>query len=291
MWNSSFIKKSLSNWKGVYIGESLRKQLYSSLDIFLLSLSLPPLPGFSLQDSFEYINQDPNLGKLNTNQNNLGPCRTGSNLGKISPVNGFFFSEYYCCECVFCFIWVYCVVLFFCIILTLCLFSVYMLFALLCVFLSPGLLQACSSKLLLGVAEGGPLRLTRSASFFAGLCGMLSTVWPTRILINPGTVPRKKSYLVPLEIQGALEIFVSNAAKFMVFWKFHQWTSIVNVFVKPQGKLILVWNEPLVFLRGLHFLIFVGLFCCYEPFPFAMASFSHVFTCIRTCTEFLQKSL
>ncbi|KAI2536415.1 folliculin interacting protein 2, partial [Homo sapiens] len=64
----------------------------------------------NLQDSFEYINQDPNLGKLNTNQNSLGPCRTGSNLG---------------------------------------------------------LLQACSSKLLQGVAEGGPLRLTRSASFFA----------------------------------------------------------------------------------------------------------------------------
>uniref|UniRef100_A0A8I3NA61 Folliculin interacting protein 2 n=2 Tax=Canis lupus familiaris TaxID=9615 RepID=A0A8I3NA61_CANLF len=64
----------------------------------------------NLQDSFEYIHQDPNLGKLNTNQNNLGPCRTGSNLG---------------------------------------------------------LLQACSSKLLQGVAEGGPLRLTRSASFFA----------------------------------------------------------------------------------------------------------------------------
>ncbi|XP_010336860.2 folliculin-interacting protein 2 isoform X2 [Saimiri boliviensis] len=64
----------------------------------------------NLQDSFEYINQDPNLGKLNTNQNSLGPCRTASNLG---------------------------------------------------------LLQACSSKLLQGVAEGGPLRLTRSASFFA----------------------------------------------------------------------------------------------------------------------------
>ncbi|XP_036848841.2 folliculin-interacting protein 2 isoform X6 [Manis javanica] len=64
----------------------------------------------NLQDSFEYINQDPNLGKLNTNQNNLGPCRTGSNLG---------------------------------------------------------LLQACSSRLLPGVADGGPLRLTRSASFFA----------------------------------------------------------------------------------------------------------------------------
>ncbi|XP_004450855.2 folliculin-interacting protein 2 isoform X1 [Dasypus novemcinctus] len=64
----------------------------------------------NLQDSFEYISQDPNLGKLNANQTSLGPCRTGSNLG---------------------------------------------------------LLQACSSKLLQGVTEGGPLRLTRSASFFA----------------------------------------------------------------------------------------------------------------------------
>ncbi|OBS68055.1 hypothetical protein A6R68_03404, partial [Neotoma lepida] len=61
----------------------------------------------NLQDSFEYINQDPQVGKLNTNHNSLGPCRTGS------------------------------------------------------------LLQACSGKLLQGVSEGGPLRLTRSASFFA----------------------------------------------------------------------------------------------------------------------------
>ncbi|KAM6148065.1 folliculin-interacting protein 2 isoform 2-T2 [Erethizon dorsatum] len=64
----------------------------------------------NLQDSFEYINQDPHVGKPNTNQNSSGAGRTGSNLG---------------------------------------------------------LLQACSSKLLPGVAEGGPLRLTRSASFFA----------------------------------------------------------------------------------------------------------------------------
>ncbi|XP_055261689.1 folliculin-interacting protein 2 isoform X5 [Moschus berezovskii] len=41
----------------------------------------------NLQDSFEYINQDPNLGKLNTNQNNLGPCRTGSNLAHSTPVD------------------------------------------------------------------------------------------------------------------------------------------------------------------------------------------------------------
>ncbi|XP_041514844.1 folliculin-interacting protein 2 isoform X1 [Microtus oregoni] len=60
----------------------------------------------NLQDSFEYINQDPQVGKLNS----LGPCRAGSNLG---------------------------------------------------------LLQTCSGKLLQGVSEGGPLRLTRSASFFA----------------------------------------------------------------------------------------------------------------------------
>ncbi|XP_048950274.1 folliculin-interacting protein 2 isoform X7 [Canis lupus dingo] len=40
-----------------------------------------------LQDSFEYIHQDPNLGKLNTNQNNLGPCRTGSNLAHSTPVD------------------------------------------------------------------------------------------------------------------------------------------------------------------------------------------------------------
>uniref|UniRef100_A0A2K6FHA0 Folliculin interacting protein 2 n=1 Tax=Propithecus coquereli TaxID=379532 RepID=A0A2K6FHA0_PROCO len=41
----------------------------------------------NLQDSFEYINQDPNLGKPNTNQNNLGPCRTGSNLAHSTPVD------------------------------------------------------------------------------------------------------------------------------------------------------------------------------------------------------------
>ncbi|XP_008590547.1 PREDICTED: folliculin-interacting protein 2-like, partial [Galeopterus variegatus] len=41
----------------------------------------------NLQDSFEYINQDPNLGKPNTNQNSLGPCRTGSNLAHSTPVD------------------------------------------------------------------------------------------------------------------------------------------------------------------------------------------------------------
>uniref|UniRef100_A0A8C5LGL8 Folliculin interacting protein 2 n=1 Tax=Jaculus jaculus TaxID=51337 RepID=A0A8C5LGL8_JACJA len=63
----------------------------------------------NLQDSFEYINQDPHVGKLNTTQKNVGPCRAGSNLG---------------------------------------------------------LLPACG-KLLPGASAGGPLRLTRSASFFA----------------------------------------------------------------------------------------------------------------------------
>ncbi|NWR59198.1 FNIP2 protein, partial [Bucorvus abyssinicus] len=60
---------------------------------------------YNLQDSFEYINQDPSLGKLSSNQNGLGTCRS--------------------------------------------------------------VLQLCSSKLLQGVSEGGPLRLIRSASFFA----------------------------------------------------------------------------------------------------------------------------
>ena len=36
----------------------------------------------NLQDSFEYISQDPSLGKLSSNQNGLGTCRSGSNLGK-----------------------------------------------------------------------------------------------------------------------------------------------------------------------------------------------------------------
>ncbi|NXD87247.1 FNIP2 protein, partial [Halcyon senegalensis] len=59
----------------------------------------------NLQDSFEYINQDASLGKLSSNQNGLGTCRS--------------------------------------------------------------VLQLCSSKLLQGVSEGGPLWLIRSASFFA----------------------------------------------------------------------------------------------------------------------------
>lgn len=41
----------------------------------------------NLQDSFEYINQDPQAGKLNTNQYNLGPFRTGSNLAHSTPVD------------------------------------------------------------------------------------------------------------------------------------------------------------------------------------------------------------
>lgn len=41
----------------------------------------------NLQDSFEYINQDPNLGKLNTNQNSVGPCRNASHLAHSTPVD------------------------------------------------------------------------------------------------------------------------------------------------------------------------------------------------------------
>ncbi|KAM6071523.1 folliculin-interacting protein 2 isoform 3-T3 [Theristicus caerulescens] len=41
----------------------------------------------NLQDSFEYINQDPSLGKLSSNQNGLGACRSGSNLAHSTPVD------------------------------------------------------------------------------------------------------------------------------------------------------------------------------------------------------------
>ncbi|XP_052634221.1 folliculin-interacting protein 2 isoform X2 [Harpia harpyja] len=41
----------------------------------------------NLQDSFEYINQDPSLGKLSSNQNALGTCRSGSNLAHSTPVD------------------------------------------------------------------------------------------------------------------------------------------------------------------------------------------------------------
>ncbi|XP_050802186.1 folliculin-interacting protein 2 isoform X2 [Gopherus flavomarginatus] len=41
----------------------------------------------NLQDSFEYINQDPNLGKLSSNQNGLATCRSGCNLAHSTPVD------------------------------------------------------------------------------------------------------------------------------------------------------------------------------------------------------------
>uniref|UniRef100_A0A8C9Q717 Folliculin interacting protein 2 n=1 Tax=Spermophilus dauricus TaxID=99837 RepID=A0A8C9Q717_SPEDA len=41
----------------------------------------------NLQDSFEYINQDPHAGKPNTNQHTLGPGRAGSNLAHSTPVD------------------------------------------------------------------------------------------------------------------------------------------------------------------------------------------------------------
>ncbi|XP_067993289.1 folliculin-interacting protein 2 isoform X3 [Melanerpes formicivorus] len=41
----------------------------------------------NLQDSFEYINQDPSLVRLSSNQNGLGTCRSGSNLAHSTPVD------------------------------------------------------------------------------------------------------------------------------------------------------------------------------------------------------------
>ncbi|XP_051473043.1 folliculin-interacting protein 2 isoform X2 [Apus apus] len=41
----------------------------------------------NLQDSFEYINQDTGVGKLSSNQNGLGTCRSGSNLAHSTPVD------------------------------------------------------------------------------------------------------------------------------------------------------------------------------------------------------------
>lgn len=136
---------------------------------------------FSLQDSFEYINQDPSLGKLSSNQNGLGTCRSGSNLGKYFQVLCLSDNEAICSfSLVFSvhrllsfFFYFFCIA-----------------FSLRC-FCFLGVLQLCSSKLLQGVSEGGPLRLIRSASFFAGLCGMPATVWPIhmhtqiQLLLNP----------------------------------------------------------------------------------------------------------
>ncbi|XP_060102568.1 folliculin-interacting protein 2 isoform X2 [Heteronotia binoei] len=41
----------------------------------------------SLQGSFEYINQDPNGTRLQSNPNSLGPCRNGNNLAHSTPVD------------------------------------------------------------------------------------------------------------------------------------------------------------------------------------------------------------
>ncbi|XP_053258948.1 folliculin-interacting protein 2 isoform X3 [Podarcis raffonei] len=41
----------------------------------------------SLQGSFEYMNQEPNLARLNSNPNSLGPCHSGSNLAHSTPVD------------------------------------------------------------------------------------------------------------------------------------------------------------------------------------------------------------
>uniref|UniRef100_A0A8C4MXH1 Folliculin interacting protein 2 n=1 Tax=Equus asinus TaxID=9793 RepID=A0A8C4MXH1_EQUAS len=137
----------------------------------------------NLQDSFEYINQDPNLGKLNTNQNNLGPCRAGSNLG---------------------------------------------------------LLQACSSKLLQGVAEGGPLRLTRSASFFAAHStpvdmpsrgqnedrdsGIARSASLSSLLITPFPSPSSST---------------SSSSSYQRRWLRSQTTSLENGIIPRRGT---IWN-------------------------------------------------
>lgn len=164
---------------------SVTRKLFKHFFVNLLMFFLFPFPSwFSLQDSFEYINQDPQAGKLNPNQNSLGPCRTGSNLGKGDMWTDSFFSQ--------CYSWgrgLLFVVFQFSFALSLtCVYLCVCLASSVCSAL--GLLQACSGKLLQGVSEGGPLRLTRSASFFAGLCGMLSTVWPTHVK-TPVQVLRK----------------------------------------------------------------------------------------------------
>nr|XP_056711221.1 folliculin-interacting protein 2 [Euleptes europaea] len=41
----------------------------------------------SLQGSYEYINQDANVARLNSNPNGLGPCRNGNNLAHSTPVD------------------------------------------------------------------------------------------------------------------------------------------------------------------------------------------------------------
>lgn len=92
MWDSIHLSGKVWVIDKLSIFQSLLENSFIRLFTFFSSSLSPfhPLSGFSLQDSFEYINQDPSLGKLSTNQNNLGACRTGSNLGKISHVNGFF---------------------------------------------------------------------------------------------------------------------------------------------------------------------------------------------------------
>lgn len=134
---------------------------------------------FSLQDSFEYINQDPSLGKLSSNQNGLGTCHSGSNLGKYFQVLCLSDNMRPSVRSVLAFFpsipppWVF--YFFFFNLWVVFFFFHFFPFSLRC-FCFLGVLQLCSSKLLQGVSEGGPLRLIRSASFFAGLCGMPATV-------------------------------------------------------------------------------------------------------------------
>lgn len=86
--------------------------------------------------------------------------------------------------------------------------------------------------LLQGVAEGGPLRLTRSASFFAGLCGMPSATWLSHVNQScAGSWEKSHLYLSRNPRGSCDKRLVSNVAKCMVFWKFHLQTGIINVSV------------------------------------------------------------
>lgn len=97
--------------------------------------SLPSIPSwFSLQDSFEYISQDPQVGKLNTNQNSLGPCRTGSNLGKMRRWSGC--SPRAAPGAVLCLTWVGCVWVWVCVLFNLCFFVCVCVPCVSCVFCS-----------------------------------------------------------------------------------------------------------------------------------------------------------
>lgn len=255
---------------------------FSPLFLFLL------LTGFSLQDSFEYINQDPHAGKPNTSQHSLGPGRAGSNLGKMRHTNRFSLWIPLLWVCLLYLSWLCCVVLvWFCIPLICVYFCVCVCFVCcpLCV-----CLQVCCKHAAANCCRG---QLKEDLSGSPGVLLSLQVCvecWvqcDPHTLINPVLVLRKSPICAFLEIQGALvrRNIISNVAKFMMFWKFIPWTSIVNVSANIPADFDLKW--ALRVSKTILFLIFLGLFCCYELFPFAMVSSLHLFTCILICMEFL----